>query len=411
MMQAMRQAATKQRSLALFKKPKSFLPGRSFVSAAPSSMQQFGQRSGALQQSMRSVHTLNYGAGIPSEEVFEASDYPTEKILDVLKNETIAVIGYGPQGRGQCLNLRDTGLGDKITVGVREGGESWNLAIEDGWVPGKNLFPIKEAAKKGSVVMFMVSDAAQIQVYPEIRDILSGESAEKPKTLYFSHGFGVIYQNLTNIDVDSLKNLDVILVAPKGSGKSVRELYKQGKGINASYAVHRDDSGKAQEKALAIGFGVGSPYIYETTFEKEVTSDLTGERCILMGGIAGLFKAQYEVLRQAGHSPSEAFNETVEEALQSLYPLINEHGMDYMFANTSTTAQRGALDWSKKFEELNKPLIAECYAEVKNQNEAKRTIECNSRDTYRADLNKELEEIDSTEIWRVGREIRKLRKS
>ena len=197
--------------------------------------------------------------------------------------------------------------------------------------------------------------------------------------------------------------------AQKGSGKSVRDLYTKKRGINSSFAVHRNDSGIAKEKALALGFGIGSPYIYETTFEKEVTSDLTGERSILMGGIAGLFKAQYDVLRESGHSPSEAFNETVEEALQSLYPLINEKGMDYMFSNCSTTAQRGALDWSKKFEELNKPLIEEIYQNVITGKEAERTITCNSSPNYRMELDSELEDINNMEIWRVGREIRKLR--
>jgi len=199
------------------------------------------------------------------------------------------------------------------------------------------------------------------------------------------------------------------MVAPKGSGKSVRTLYQKGSGINASYAVHRDDSGNAENKALAIGFGIGSPYIYETTFLKEVSSDLTGERSILMGGIAGLFKAQYDVLREYGHSPSEAFNETVEEALQSLYPLINEKGMDYMFSNCSTTAQRGALDWSKRFEALNKPLIEEIYKSVITGKEAERTIDSNSSPDYREKLNKELDEVNNMEIWKVGKEIRKLR--
>ena len=199
------------------------------------------------------------------------------------------------------------------------------------------------------------------------------------------------------------------MVAPKGSGKSVRTLYQKGSGINASYAVHRDDSGNAENKALAIGFGIGSPYIYETTFLKEVSSDLTGERSVLMGGIAGLFKAQYDVLREHGHSPSEAFNETVEEALQSLYPLINEKGMDYMFSNCSTTAQRGALDWSKRFEALNKPLIEEIYQSVITGKEAERTIDCNSSPDYREKLNKELDEVNNMEIWKVGKEIRKLR--
>ena len=347
------------------------------------------------------IRTLNYGSGIPEEIVFEKNERTMKKVEVILKNDTCSVLGYGPQGQAQALNLRDSGI--KVCVGVRENGGSWKKAIEDGFIPGETLFPIEKAVDNGSIIMFLLSDAGQIDIYPKIRDKLDN------KTLYFSHGFGVVYRDQTNIDVNNLKNTDVILIAPKGSGKSVRRLYQEGKGINASYAVHRDDSGKAKDKAIALGFGIGSPYIYETTFEKEVSSDLTGERSVLMGGIAGLFKAQYDVLRAHGHSPSEAFNETVEEALQSLYPLINEKGMDYMFSNCSTTAQRGALDWSKRFEALNKPLIEEIYQNVKNGNEARRTIECNSSPDYREKLNKELDEVNNMEIWRVGKEIRKLR--
>ena len=347
------------------------------------------------------LRTLNYGSDLPEETVFGKTSNTMKKVSQVLKNDVCTVLGYGPQGQGQALNLRDTGV--KVCVGVREGGASWKKALEDGFIPGKTLFSIENAVDNGTIIMYLLSDAGQIDVWPHIRDRLNN------KALYFSHGFGVVYQDQTKIDVDNLKTTDVIMVAPKGSGKSVRRLYKEGKGINASYAVYQDHSGKAKDKAVAVGFGIGSPYIYETTFEKEVSSDLTGERSVLMGGIAGLFKAQYDVLRSHGHSPSEAFNETVEEALQSLYPLINEKGMDYMFSNCSTTAQRGALDWSKRFEALNKPLIEEIYQSVITGQEAKRTIECNSSPDYREKLDKELEEVNNMEIWRVGKEIRKLR--
>lgn len=347
--------------------------------------------------------TLSYGDGIPSEIVFGRNESTMKQIPSILSGEKCAVLGYGPQGQGQALNLRDSGV--EVCIGVRKDGSSWLKAIDDGFIPGETLFPIEEAVEKGSIIMFLLSDAGQIDIYPQIRDKLDN----KNKTLYFSHGFGVVYQEKTQIDVDNLKNTDVIMIAPKGSGKSVRTLYQKGSGINASYAVHRDDSGNAENKALAIGFGIGSPYIYETTFLKEVSSDLTGERSVLMGGIAGLFKAQYDVLRENGHSPSEAFNETVEEALQSLYPLINEKGMDYMFSNCSTTAQRGALDWSKRFEALNKPLIEEIYKSVVTGKEAERTIDCNSSADYRKNLNEELDEVNNMEIWKVGKEIRKLR--
>ena len=346
-------------------------------------------------------HILDYGNGIPKETVFKKHKKTMKNVMSILKQDVCTILGYGSQGRAQALNLRDSGI--KVCIGAQQNGNSWKTALKDKFIPGTSLFPISQAVEAGNIIMFLLSDAGLIEVFPTIHHKLNN------KTLYFSHGFGIVYKNQTQIETDNLSNIDVIMVAPKGSGKSVRELYKKGKGINSSYAIYRNDSGLAKEKAIAIGFGIGSPYIYETTFQKEVSSDLTGERSILMGGIAGIFKAQYDILRNWGHSPSEAFNETVEEALQSLYPLINENGMDYMFSNCSSTAQRGALDWSKKFEELNKPLIEEIYQKVVSGEEAKRTITCNSEPNYRYKLDKELEEVNNMEIWRVGREIRKLR--
>ena len=355
-----------------------------------------------INTSIRGMRTLNYGKGIPQEIVYERSDYPINKIKEILKMEKLSVIGYGPQGQGQALNLRDSGL--PVIIGVRENGQSWNKAIEDGFVPGETLLPIDEAVQQGSIIMNLLSDASQIDVFPKIKENLT-----PGKTLYFSHGFGVVYKNLTGVDVDNIDGVDVVMVAPKGSGKTVRTHFLNGDGINSSYAIYKDASGNAKDKTLAIGFGIGSPYIYETTFKNEVYSDLTGERSVLMGGIAGLFKAQYDVLRQFGHSPSEAFNETVEEALHSLYPLINEKGMDYMFSNCSSTAQRGAIDWSKKFEEINKPLIEEIYNSVKSGKEVERVLEFNTQDDYKSKLDQELQDINDMEIWKVGKEIRKLR--
>jgi ketol-acid reductoisomerase len=321
---------------------------------------------------------------------------------ELLSSERLSVLGYGSQGRAQALNLRDSGC--NVIVGLRKNGTSWNNAINDGFIPNKTLFEIDEAVNNGSIIMNLLSDAGQMQTYNILKNNL-----KEGDTLYFSHGFNIVYSHLTEFDINKLPDIDVILVAPKGSGKSVRSKYLENKGINSSFAVYKDKSGEALNKALSIGFLIGSPYMYKTTFKNEVYSDLTGERSILMGGIAGLFKAQYDVLRDKGHSPSEAFNETVEEALQSLYPLINEKGMDYMFGACSTTAQRGALDWSKRFEELNKPLIEEIYDSVVDGVEVKRVLESNSDPEYKKKLNKELDEINNQEIWRVGKVIRDLR--
>ena len=333
------------------------------------------------------------------EEIIERSDFPIEKCKTILKNKVTTILGYGPQGRGQGLNMRDQGF--NVILGLRKGA-SWNKALEDGWVAGKNLFEIEEATKKGDIIQFLLSDAGQIQAWPSVKsNLVEGD------TLYFSHGFGIVFHSDTNIIPP--KNVNVVLVAPKGSGLTVRNHFLEGRGINSSYAVFQDYDGSAKEIAISTAFAIGSGHLFETTFEKEVHSDLTGERCVLMGLIQGAFLAQYEVLRENGHSPSEAYNETIEEALESLYPLVSEKGMDWMYSNCSTTAQRGALDWAPRFKNVIKPVINDCYEKVVSGEEAKISISSNSRDDYRKQLNKELDEINSQEMWLAGRELRALR--
>ncbi|WOO83516.1 putative ketol-acid reductoisomerase, mitochondrial [Vanrija pseudolonga] len=346
----------------------------------------------------RGVKTLDFAG--TKEDVYERADWPPSRLQEFFKDDTLAMIGYGSQGHGQSLNARDQGV--KVIVGVRKGGESWKQAIEDGWVPGENLFDIPEAINRGTIIMNLLSDAAQSQTWPEIAPLIT-----KGKTLYFAHGFSVVYKDDTHVVPP--KDVDVILVAPKGSGRTVRTLFLEGRGINASIAVHQDVTGQAKEKAIALAIAVGAGYVYETTFEKEVYSDLYGERGVLMGGIQGMFLAQYEVLRKNGHSPSEAFNETVEEATQSLFPLIGKYGMDYMYNACSTTARRGALDWAPKFKEANLPVFEALYKSVRDGSETRRSLEFNSRKTYREDLQKELDEIDNQEIWRAGKTVRALR--
>jgi ketol-acid reductoisomerase len=293
---------------------------------------------------------LNFG-GV-EEEVVTREEFPLEKAREVLSTETIAVIGYGVQGPGQSLNMRDNGF--NVIVGQRKGGKSWDKAVADGWVPGETLFDIEEALSKGTIICYLLSDAAQIELWPTVKKHLTAG-----KSLYFSHGFGVTYKDQTGIVPPA--DVDVYLVAPKGSGTSLRRLFVEGKGLNSSFAVFQDATGKAREKCIAMGIGVGSGYLFETDFYREVTSDLTGERGTLMGAIQGIFAAQYEVLRSNGHTPSEAFNETVEELTQSLMPLVAENGMDWMYANCSTTAQRGALDWWKPFRDATKPVFEQLY--------------------------------------------------
>ncbi|HTK77427.1 MAG TPA: ketol-acid reductoisomerase, partial [Gemmataceae bacterium] len=315
--------------------------------------------------------------GNSEETVVERSDYPPERLRQVLAGETIAILGYGVQGRGQSLNMRDNGL--KIIIGLRPKSKGWQLAEQDGWKANETLFPIEEAAKRGTIVQYLLSDAGQKEQWPALKPLLT-----KGKALYFSHGFSIVYSDQTG--VVPAKDIDVILVAPKGSGTTVRRHFLEGRGINASYAVHQDATGRARERAEACGIAIGSGYLFETTFKKEVYSDLTGERGVLMGAIYGLWLAQYEVLREKGHSPSEAFNETVEEATQSLYPLIAENGMDWMYANCSTTAQRGALDWYRAFRDASRPVFEKLYSKVADGSETRRVLEANSRPDYRQQL-------------------------
>lgn len=341
---------------------------------------------------------INFGGVI--ENVVTREEFPLEKAQEVLKNETVAIIGYGVQGPGQSLNLKDNGI--NVIVGQRQDSKTWDKAIADGWEPGKTLFQIEEALEKATVICYLLSDAAQIQLWPTVKKHLT-----PGKMLYFSHGFGVAYAEKTGIVPPA--DIDVALVAPKGSGTSLRRLFVAGKGLNSSFAIHQDATGKARDRILALGISVGSGYLFETTFIKEVTSDLTGERGTLMGAIQGLFQAQYEVLRANGHSPSEAFNETVEEATQSLYPLIAENGMDWMYANCSTTAQRGALDWKDPFYEATKPVFEKLYASVKAGIEAQKSIDSNSQADYRAKLEVELDTLRNSEMWQAGKAVRSLR--
>jgi len=341
---------------------------------------------------------INFGGVI--ENVVTRSEFPLKKAREVLKNETVAVIGYGVQGPAQALNLKDNGF--NVIIGQRKPSKSWDKAVKDGWKPGKNLFEVEEAVQKGTIIAYLLSDAGQISSWRVIKKNLS-----PGKAIYFSHGFGITFSKETGIVPP--KDVDVILIAPKGSGRTVRKLFLEGKGINASYAVYQDATKKAKNRVMAMGIGVGAGYLFETTFKKEVYSDLTGERGVLMGAIAGIMEAQYNLFRKKGHSPSEAFNETVEEATQSLIPLISENGMDWMYANCSTTAQRGALDWKGKFRKAVEPVFKELYESVASGKEARIVIKANSKKDYREKLEKELKTIHESEMWRTGAKVRELR--
>jgi len=336
-----------------------------------------------------------------TEEVVTRDEFPLSKAQEVLEDEVIAVLGYGVQGPAQALNMRDNGL-DVIIGGSPDRPRSWNKAIDDGWVPGETLFPFQEAVERGTIIQYLVSDAGQMMLWPELEPHFSAGDA-----LYFSHGFAIVYNDQTGVVPPD--DVDVILVAPKGSGTSVRANFLDGSGINSSYAVYQDATGHAEERALAVGIGIGSGYLFPTTFANEVYSDLTGERGVLMGALAGVMEAQYNCLREHGHSPSEAFNETVEELTQSLIRLVAKNGMDWMYANCSTTAQRGALDWRHRFREAVAPVFDDLYESVVSGEETRIVLEANSAPDYRERLEEELREMRESEMWQAGAAVRSLR--
>jgi ketol-acid reductoisomerase len=343
----------------------------------------------------------NIDFGGTLETVVTRKEFSLAKARKVLKNETIAILGYGVQGPAQALNLRDNGF--KVIIGQsNKFKKDWDRAVKDGWVPGKTLFDIPEAVQRGTIIQMLVSDAAQRVIWPVVKKHLKAGDA-----LYFSHGFSIVYKDQTGVIPP--KNVDVIMVAPKGSGLNVRRNFLSGAGINSSYAVEQDATGRAEERCLAVGIGIGSGYLFPTTFKHEVTSDLTGERGILMGALAGVMEAQYDVLRKGGHSPSEAFNETVEELTQSLIRLVDERGMDWMYANCSATAQRGALDWKPRFKKAVMPVFKELYARVKSGQECARVLSACGARNYQKLLQAELDEIGGSEMWLAGKAVRALR--
>jgi len=335
------------------------------------------------------------------ERVVTRKEFPMSRARKVLKKEAIAIIGYGVQGPAQALNLKDNGF--HVIIGQDpKFKKDWDRACKDGWVPGKTLFDVPEAVRRGTVIQVLISDAAQRAVWPTIKQNLKPGDA-----LYFSHGFSIVYKDQTQVIPP--QDVDVIMVAPKGSGTSVRRNFLSGAGINSSYAVFQDATGHAEERCLALGIGIGSGYLFPTTFQHEVFSDLTGERGILMGALAGVMEAQYDVLRKNGHSPSEAFNETVEELTQSLIRLVDENGMDWMFSNCSATAQRGALDWRPRFKKATLPVFNALYKAVKTGKETRRVISACGKPNYKELLDKELAGMGHSEMWEAGKAVRSLR--
>ena len=343
-----------------------------------------------------------YFGGV-KENVITRKEFTVVKAQEILKDEVVVSLGYGIQGAAQSLNMRDNGV--KVIIGQEKEGifkKEWDKALADGWVPGENLFPLEEAAKKGTIKMFLLTDAGQKAVWPKVKATL-----KKGDALYFSHGFSIVYKGQTGVIPP--EDIDVILVAPKGSGTSVRRNFVDGSGINCSFAVHQNATGKAMDRAKAMGIAIGAGYLFQTTFEKEVYSDLTGERGTLMGALEGILEAQYNTLRSRGHSPSEAFNETVEELTQSLIRLVDENGMDWMYCNCSETARIGALRWKERFRSATQPVFDSLYELVAAGEETRIVLEKSKAPDYRQKLTDELQEMGNSEMWQAGKTVRSLR--
>ena len=252
--------------------------------------------------------------------------YDEDADLGLLEGRTIGIVGYGSQGHAHALNLRDSGL--RVAVGLYPGSPSWERAQAAGLEVGS----VADVAREADVVMMLVPDQVQRQVYEDhVAPHVGG------KTLMFAHGFNVHFHQ-----IDPPDGVDVSMIAPKGPGHLVRREYEQGLGVPALVAVHRDASESALQVALAYGKGIGSSRagILQTTFLEETETDLFGEQVILCGGLTSLIKAAYETLVEAGYQPESAYFETFHE-VKLIVDLLYEGGMEYMRYSVSDTAEYG----------------------------------------------------------------------
>lgn len=253
--------------------------------------------------------------------------YDSDCNLGLLKGKTVAIIGYGSQGHAHAQNLNDSGV--RVVVGLTPTSEKRQQVIND----GLTVMETAEAAKAADIIMILVPDQIQQEVY----DLSIKPNLEEGNVLMFAHGFNIIFDQIV-----PPKNVDVIMVAPKGPGHTVRSQYNEGKGVPSLIAIHQDASGKAKEYALAYaaGIGAGRAGILETTFREETETDLFGEQAVLCGGVTELMKAGFETLVQAGYQPEIAYFECVHE-MKLIVDLINQGGFSYMRYSISDTAEYG----------------------------------------------------------------------
>lgn len=320
--------------------------------------------------------------------------YDQDVKKEYLEGKTVAVIGYGSQGRAQALNLHDSGV--KVVVGLREGSKSFNLVEKD----RLKAMNISEAAKVGDIVQILIPDEVQAKVYCQ-----EGieENLKEGNVLMFSHGFNIHFGQ-----VIPPKNVDVIMVAPKSPGRLVREMYLQGKGVPNLIAIYQNHSGKAKEIGLAYSQAIGGTRAgtIETTFKEETETDLFGEQTVLCGGVTALIQAGFDILVEAGYQPEIAYFECLNE-LKLIVDLIYKGGITYMRDNVSNTAEYGDLKVGKRIvnEETRKEM-KKVLTEVQNGEFAKDWILENQagRPYYKAMRDKEANYL----IEKVGKELRRM---
>jgi len=319
--------------------------------------------------------------------------FDSDVSLAPLEGKTIAVIGYGSQGKAQAQNLRDSGL--DVIVGLRPSGKSWNRAKEDGF----EVHPISEAAEKGDVIFLLIPDMVQPTVYQES----IAPHLDEGKTLDFAHGFNIHFKQIV-----PPKNVDVIMVAPKSPGQRLRETYLSGFGVPALIAVHQDYTGRAKETALAVSKALGCTRagVLETTFKDETESDLIGEQTVLVGGLIELIKKGFEVLVETGYPPELAYFEACNEA-KLIMDLIYQKGLTGMLRAVSDTAKYGGLTVGPKIvDEHVKENMRKAVEDVRNGRFAKEWIEEHEKGEKR--LKALMDDIERHELERVGRFIRKM---
>ena len=319
--------------------------------------------------------------------------YDNDADLEILKDKTIAIIGYGIQGRGQSLCLRDSGC--RVVVSEMEGTPNFEQAKKDGFVP----VTAAEAAKAADIIQILTQDHVQAKVYLEsIKPNL-----KKGKALCFSHGFNIRFKQ-----IKPPKNVDVFMVAPKGPGALVRRMYEEGKGVPSLVAIYQDATGEAKQIALAYAKALRATRagVIETTFEEETETDLFGEQAVLCGGVSELIKAGFDTLMEAGYQPEIAYFEVLHE-LKLITDLIQEYGISGMRRRVSNTACYGDLTrgpriiTAKTRKEMQKIL-----KEIKKGKFAKEWIKEN--EDGRPIFNKLLKEGDEHKIEQVGKQLREM---